>query len=86
MAGPAAAVLGMRDSLQLDSGQVVLLTLLRDSLTRRNGVIMDSLRAIAEAVGRSADATMMMNLMLRLRPGVGPGQGPGPDGQRRPPN
>jgi hypothetical protein len=65
---PAAVVLGMRDSLQLDSGQVVLLTLLRDSLTRRNGVIMDSLRAIAEAAGRSADATIMMNLMPRLRP------------------
>ena len=40
---PAAVVLGMRDSLQLDSGQVVLLTLLRDSLARRNGVVMDSL-------------------------------------------
>jgi hypothetical protein len=65
---PAAVVLGMRDSLRLDSGQVVLLTLLRDSLARRNGVVMDSLRAIAEAAGRSADATMMMNLMPRLRP------------------
>jgi len=65
---PAAVVLGMRDSLRLDSGQVVLLTLLRDSLARRNGVVMDSLRAIAEAAGRSADVTVMMNLMPRLRP------------------
>jgi hypothetical protein len=65
---PAAVVLGMRDSLQLDSGQVVLLTLLRDSLTRRNGVLMDSLRAIATAAGRNADASTLMNLMPRLRP------------------
>lgn len=65
---PAAVVLGMRDSLHLDSGQVILLTLLRDSLTRRNGVVMDSLRAIAEAAGRSADASTLMNLMPRLRP------------------
>jgi hypothetical protein len=65
---PAAVVLGMRDSLRLDSGQVVLLTLLRDSLTRRNGVLMDSLRAIAVAAGRNADASTLMNLMPRLRP------------------
>ena len=65
---PAAVVLGMRDSLHLDSGQVVLLTLLRDSLARRNGVVMDSLRAIAVAAGRNADASTLMNLMPRLRP------------------
>ena len=65
---PAAVVLGMRDSLHLDSGQVVLLTILRDSLARRNGVVMDSLRAIAESAGRNADATSLLNLMPRLRP------------------
>jgi hypothetical protein len=65
---PAAVVLGMKDSLQLDSGQVVLLTILRDSLTRRNGVVMDTLRAIAQSAGRSADATTLMTLMPRLRP------------------
>jgi hypothetical protein len=65
---PAAVVLGMRDSLHLDSGQVVLLTILRDSLALRNGVVMDSLRAIAQSAGRNADATSLMNLMPRLRP------------------
>jgi len=65
---PAAVVLGMKDTLQLDSGQVVLLTVLRDSLTRRNGVVMDSLRAIAQSAGRNADATSLMTLMPRLRP------------------
>ena len=65
---PAAVVLGMKDTLQLDSGQVVLLTILRDSLQRRNGVVMDSLRAIAQAAGRNADATSLMALMPRLRP------------------
>ena len=65
---PAAVVLGMKDSLHLDSGQVVLLTILRDSLVRRNGVVMDSLRSIAQSAGRNADATSLMTLMPRLRP------------------
>ena len=65
---PAAVVLGMKDSLQLDSGQVVLLAILRDSLVRRNGVVMDSLRSIAQSAGRNADATTLMTLMPRLRP------------------
>ena len=65
---PAAVVLGMKDTLQLDSGQVVLLTVLRDSLVRRNGVVMDTLRAIAQSAGRNADATSLMTLMPRLRP------------------
>ena len=64
----AGVVLEMRDSLRLDSGQVVLLTLLRDSLARRNGVLMDSLRRTVSREGNNLDQTSLMRLMPVLRP------------------
>jgi hypothetical protein len=65
---PAGAALAMRDSLRLDSGQVVLLTGLRDSLTARNSVRVDSLRRVLERLGASPDPSRLMGLMPQLRP------------------
>jgi hypothetical protein len=65
---PAGAALAMRDSLRLDSGQVVLLTGLRDSLTARNSVRVDSLRRVLERLGTSPDPSRLMGLMPQLRP------------------
>jgi hypothetical protein len=65
---PAGIVLGMRDSLRLDSGQVVLLTGLRDSLAARNSVRVDSLRHVLERLGTSPDPNRLMGLMPQLRP------------------
>ena len=65
---PAGATLAMRDSLRLDSGQVVLLTGLRDSLAARNSVRVDSLRRVLERLGTSPDPSRLMGLMPQLRP------------------
>jgi hypothetical protein len=65
---PAAAALAMRDSLHLDSGQVVLLTGLRDSLAARNSVRVDSLRRVLERLGSSPDPSRLLGLMPQLRP------------------
>jgi hypothetical protein len=58
----------MRDSLKLDSGQVTLLTPLRDSLAARNHVRVDSLRRVFDRLGTSPDPTRLMGLMPQLRP------------------
>ena len=47
---------------------MVLLTLLRDSLARRNGVLMDSLRRTVAREGNNLDQTSLMRLMPVLRP------------------
>jgi hypothetical protein len=65
---PAGIVLAMRDSLKLDSGQVLLLTPLRDSLETRKAVKVDSLRRVFEHLGTSPDPTRLMGLMPQLRP------------------
>jgi hypothetical protein len=65
---PAGIVLAMQDSLALDSGQVVLLTGLRDSLAARNSVRVDSLRHVLERLGTSPDPSRLMGLMPQLRP------------------
>ncbi|MFI5207165.1 MAG: hypothetical protein ACHQX4_04015, partial [Gemmatimonadales bacterium] len=63
---PAGVVLGMKDSLGLDSTQVSLLEPIRDSLASRNRVRVDSLRGVAQrAGGNSAD---VIRLMPTLRP------------------
>ncbi|MEK7667254.1 MAG: hypothetical protein AAB409_01245, partial [Gemmatimonadota bacterium] len=63
---PAGAVLEMRDSLHLDSGQVVLLTPLRDSLAARNSVRLDSLRRAVQAAGNNTES--LMRLIPQLQP------------------
>jgi hypothetical protein len=65
---PAATALAMRDSLRLDSGQVVLLGGLRDSLAARNSVRVDSLRRVFERLGDNPDPGRLMALMPQLRP------------------
>ncbi len=65
---PAGIVLEMRDSLKLDSGQVVLLTPLRDSLAERNKVRVDSLRRVFESLGTSPDPMKLRGLMPQLGP------------------
>ena len=58
----------MRDSLQLDSGQVALLMPVGDSLAARTAVRVDSLRRVLERLGTSPDPTKLMGLMPQLRP------------------
>jgi hypothetical protein len=65
---PAGIALTLRDSLKLDSGQVVLLEPLRDSLAARNAVRVDSLRHALEKVGDSPSPSQLMGLMPQLRP------------------
>ena len=63
---PPGAVLEMRDSLRLDSGQVVLLTPLRDSLAARNAVRLDSLRGAVRQAGNNTER--LMQLIPQLQP------------------
>jgi Carboxypeptidase regulatory-like domain len=65
---PAGIALAMRDSLKLDSGQVVLLTPLRDSLAARNGERVDSLHRVFQRVGNTPDRSQLITLMPKLRP------------------
>ncbi len=65
---PAGIALAMRDSLKLDSGQVVLLVPLRDSLAARNGLRVDSLRAVFKRVGTTPDRSQLIVLLPKLRP------------------
>ena len=65
---PAGIALGMRDSLGLDSAQVVLLTPLRDSLAARNAVRVDSLRDVLKRLGDSPAPNQLIGLMPQLRP------------------
>jgi hypothetical protein len=62
---PAGVVLGMRDSLGLDSTQVQLLEPMRDSLAYRNRVRVDSLRIVVQGAGNNPD---LARLMPTLRP------------------
>jgi len=65
---PAGVALDLRDSLQLDSSQVVLLTPIRDSLAARNQVRVDSLRRVLERLGDSPAPSQLIGLMPQLRP------------------
>ncbi len=65
---PAGVALAMRDTLGLDSGQVELLTPLRDSLAARNAARVDSLRAVLAKLGTSPAPTQLMGVMPQLRP------------------
>lgn len=63
---PAGVVLGMKDSLGLDSTQIQLLEPMRDSLAYRNRVRVDSLRGVVQRAGNNnAD---LIRLMPTLRP------------------
>ncbi len=62
---PAGVVLGLRDSLRLDSAQVALLTPLRDSLAARNQARLDTFRVVLEREGTNADPARLLG---RLRP------------------
>lgn len=62
---PAGVALGMRDSLGLDSGQVLLLEPMRDSLAYRNRVRLDSLRG---AIARGGSNPDLQRLLPALRP------------------
>jgi len=65
---PAGIALAMRDSLKLDSGQVVLLQPLRDSLAARNQVRVDSLRHAFQRIGDQPSPNQLIGLMPQLRP------------------
>jgi hypothetical protein len=62
---PAGIVLEMKDSLRLDSRQVVLLEPMRDSLAYRNRVRVDSVRTVVRGAGNNPD-------FARLMPGLRP--------------
>jgi hypothetical protein len=63
---PAQVVLEMRDSLKLDSGQIALLTPVRDSLAARNDQRVDSLRRVIAREGNNPER--LMRLLPVLRP------------------
>ena len=65
---PATAALALRDSLGLDSAQILLLIPVRDSLDQRNRVHLDSARAVLERNGNSPSANQLMQVMPTLRP------------------
>lgn len=56
----------MRDSLRLDSGQVVLLLPLRDALAARNGARLDSLRRVLAREGANPDPVRLLPLLRPL--------------------
>ncbi|MDP3773865.1 MAG: carboxypeptidase regulatory-like domain-containing protein [Gemmatimonadales bacterium] len=62
---PAGAVLDLKDSLGLDSAQIVLLMPLRDSLAARNTRRLDSLRA-AVGTGNNPDFVRLMPILRPL--------------------
>lgn len=65
---PAGTALELRDSLRLDSSQVLLLTTERDSLARLNGTRIDSLRNSFGQLGTEASPQRMAQLMPVLGP------------------
>jgi hypothetical protein len=65
---PAAAALAMRDSLALDSSQVLLLVPVRDSLDALRRTQLDSARAILGRRGNNPSAAQLMEMMPLLRP------------------
>ena len=65
---PAGIALAMRDSLKLDSGQVVLLEPLRDSLAARNATRVDSLRRTFQKIGDTPSPSQLIGVMPQLRP------------------
>jgi len=65
---PAGVALALKDSLKLDSGQVVLLEPLRDSLAARNAVRVDSLRHAFQKIGDTPSPNQLIGLMPQLRP------------------
>jgi hypothetical protein len=62
---PAGIVLSMRDSLHLDSGQVRLLTPMRDTLALHIRTWLDSIRTAA-GTGRTPDMTKLMPAIAPL--------------------
>jgi hypothetical protein len=62
---PAKTAIDMKDSLGLDAGQISLLQPLSDSLTYRNRVRVDSLRAVIAAGGANPN---FQQIMPTLRP------------------
>ncbi|MDO8666186.1 MAG: hypothetical protein Q7J79_06205, partial [Gemmatimonadales bacterium] len=62
---PAGAVLDLKDSLGLDSAQIVLLMPLRDSLAARNTRRLDSLRAVV-GTGNNPDFVRLMPILRPL--------------------
>ena len=60
---PAGVVLGLRDSLRLDSAQVALLTPLRDSLAARNQARLDTFRVVMEREGTNADPARLLGIL-----------------------
>jgi hypothetical protein len=65
---PAGIAIALRDSLKLDSGQVVLLQPLRDSLAARNAVRVDSLRHAFQRIGDTPSPSQLIGLMPQMRP------------------
>jgi hypothetical protein len=65
---PAGIALSLRDSLRLDTGQVVLLLPVRDSLAARNAVRVDSLRHAFQSIGDTPSPSQLIGLMPQLRP------------------
>ncbi|HXY18923.1 MAG TPA: carboxypeptidase regulatory-like domain-containing protein [Gemmatimonadales bacterium] len=65
---PAGVALDLRDSLQLDSGQIVLLTPIRDSLAARNATRVDSLRHVLQRLGDSPAPNQLIAIMPQMRP------------------
>ena len=63
---PAGTAIAMKDSLHLDSAQIVLLTPLRDSLAAHNTARIDSLRRVVDREGNNP------NNLLRLMPALRP--------------
>ena len=65
MPNPVKAILALRDTLSLSSDQVVKLQALSDSLDAKNATIADSLRAVVEKAGSSANPR---ELLAQLAP------------------
>lgn len=65
---PAASALELRDSLRLDSAQTALLLPLRDSLERRNGERIDSLRRVVNRLGNNPGPNELMRVLPAMRP------------------
>lgn len=65
---PAGIALAMRDSLKLDSGQVVLLGPVRDSLDARKALRVDSLRHVLQRLGDSPSPNQLIGVMPQMRP------------------
>jgi hypothetical protein len=65
---PAGVALAMRDSLALDSGQVLLLVPVRDTMDAWRRVQLDSARAVLGRRGNNPTAAQLLEMMPSLRP------------------